>query len=92
VSAEKYSASMDDNLLAAARRAAHAQGQTLSGWLADAAADRLRLKALRKLVDDWELEHGVITDAELADLDAKIAAARRRAEVRAERNQRPAAS
>jgi hypothetical protein len=53
--AEKFSASMEDALLADARADAEAEGLTFSGWLADAAADRLRLKELRKLVSDWEV-------------------------------------
>lgn len=75
--AEKYSASMDDALIADVRADAQATGATLSSWLADAAADKLRLKALRQIVKDWESEHGAITDAELADLDRKIVDARR---------------
>lgn len=76
MAAEKYSASMDDVLLANARADAEAEGLTLSGWLADAAADRLRLKALHQLVDEWEAEHGAISVAELDALDDKVAAAR----------------
>ena len=83
MSAEKYSASMDDALLAEARAAADAQGTTLSSWLAVAAADRLRLTALRELVDEWEAEHGAITTSELDALDRRVADARRRATQRA---------
>ena len=79
MAAKKYSASMNDLLLADARADAEAEGLTLSSWLADAAADRLRLKALRRLVDEWEAEHGVISVAELATLEDKVTAARRRA-------------
>jgi hypothetical protein len=83
MSAEKYSASMDDALLAEARAAAEAHGTTLSSWLAEAAADRLRLTALRELVDEWEAEHGAITTSELDALDRRVADARRRATQRA---------
>jgi hypothetical protein len=82
MAAEKYSASMDDALLADARADAEANGVTLSNWLAEAAADRLRLKALRELVDEWESEHGAITGAELGDLDRRIRDARRDAALR----------
>ncbi|MDA8392315.1 MAG: hypothetical protein M0Z87_05840 [Actinomycetota bacterium] len=82
MAAEKYSASMDDVLLAHARTDAEAEGLTLSSWLADAAADRLRLKALHRLVDDWEAEHGAISAAELDALEAKVAEARRSAKER----------
>jgi hypothetical protein len=76
MAAEKFSASMDESLLADARADAQSEGLTLSGWLANAAADRLRLKALRTLVRDWEAEHGTISAAELDALERKIADAR----------------
>jgi hypothetical protein len=82
VAAEKYSASMDDVLLGDARADAEAEGLTLSAWLADAAADRLRLKALHHLVDEWESEHGAISVAELDALQDKVAEARRSARQR----------
>lgn len=82
MAAEKYSASMDDGLLADARADAETEGLTLSSWLAVAAADRLRLKALHHLVDEWEAEHGAISAAELDALEHKVAEARRRAKER----------
>ena len=85
MAAEKYSASMDDLLLSEARKAAEAQGLTLSSWLAEAAADRLRLTALRELVEEWEAEHGAITTKEIDALDKLVADARRRAAARAAR-------
>lgn len=78
---------MESSLLADARADAEAEGLTLSGWLADAAADRLRLKELRKLVSDWEVEHGTISSAELDALEDKVAAARRVAGTRPSRVQ-----
>lgn len=50
---------------------------------------RLRLKALRQLVDDWEAEHGAISTAELEALENKVAAARRTATMRLSRSQMP---
>ena len=85
MAAEKYSASMDEALLADARTDADAEGLTLSSWLADAAADRLRLKALHHLVDEWEAEHGAISVAELDALEDKVAEARRSAKQRRRR-------
>ena len=85
MAAEKYSASMDDVLLADARADAEAEGLTLSSWLAGAAADRLRLKALHRLVDEWEAEHGAISVAELEALEDKVAGARRSAKERRRR-------
>jgi hypothetical protein len=85
MAAQKYSASMDDVLLGDARADAEAEGLTLSAWLADAAADRLRLKGLRRLVDEWEAEHGAISVAELDALEDKVAEARRNAKQRRRR-------
>lgn len=82
VAAEKFSASMDDVLLADARAEAEAQGLTLSSWLAVAAADRLRLAALSRLVDEYEAQHGAISGAELDALEHKVAQARSRARER----------
>ncbi len=65
--------------------AADAEGLTLSSWLAEAAADRLRLKALHHLVDEWEAEHGAISVAELDALEDKVAEARRSAKQRRRR-------
>ena len=76
---------MDDVLLRDARADAAAAGLTLSAWLADAAADRLRLKALHHLVDEWEAEHGAISVAELDALEDKVAEARHGAEQRRRR-------
>lgn len=70
---------MDDSLLADARADAESEGLSLSSWLADATADRLRLKALRRLVDDWEAEHGAINASEIDAVEDKLAQARRSA-------------
>ena len=70
---------MDDALLADIRSEAEAEGVTLSRWLADAAADRLRLKALREVVADWEAEHGAISSEELDAVERKLTAARQNA-------------
>lgn len=69
---------MNEELLDQARRAADAAGVTLSSWLSDAAADRLRLDGLRELVEAWETEHGAITRDELEAFERKVAASRRR--------------
>ncbi len=79
MASEKYSASMEDRLLANVRADADYEGLTLSGWIAEAAADRLRIKALRQLIGEWEAEHGDISAAELDALEAKVTVARRKA-------------
>lgn len=85
MASQKYSASMDEALLASSRAAAEAGGLTLSSWLAEAAADRLRLQALHRLVEEWEAEHGAITAAELEALEDTVVQARRRAGTRRRR-------
>ncbi len=82
MSGEKLFASMDHTLLAEARATAEAEGLSLSAWLADAVADRLRLNALRELVEEWEAEHGVITSEERAEVDQDVAEAGQRAHAR----------
>ncbi len=41
-----------------------AGGDTVSGWLADAAERKLRAQGLKGVVADWEAEHGALTPAE----------------------------
>jgi hypothetical protein len=48
-------------------RAAAAEGTTVSAWIADTAAHRLRLDAGRRGVAEWERQHGALTAEELAD-------------------------
>lgn len=83
---------MDDDLLADIRADAESDGVTLSRWLADAAADRLRLKALRHVMTQWESEHGAVTPAELDAAEQKVARARKSTARRATRSEQPQAS
>ena len=43
------------------------QGTSVSAWLADTAAHRLRLEAGRQGIAEWERQHGPLTADELAD-------------------------
>jgi hypothetical protein len=63
---DKMSVSFDPDLGDAVRAAANRAGRGLSGWLADAAAARLRAEALADFLDGWEAEHGPFTAEELA--------------------------
>jgi hypothetical protein len=63
---DKMSVSFDPELGDAVRSAAKRSGRGLSGWLADAAAARLRAEALAHFLDGWEIEHGQLTAEELA--------------------------
>lgn len=42
-----------------------------SSWLADAARRKLRAEGLMRVVNEWEKEHGVITDEELRVAERK---------------------
>jgi len=69
---DKLSVSFDPNLGDAVRAAARRSGRGLSGWLAEAAAARLRAEALADFLDSWEAEHGALTAEELAQATAEL--------------------
>lgn len=80
---DKLSVSFDPDLGDSVRDAARRAGRSLSGWLAEAAADKLRSDALADLLRDWEAEHGPLTEEELARAAAELRApAQTRAETR----------
>ncbi|MBA2472410.1 MAG: hypothetical protein DLM61_18990 [Pseudonocardiales bacterium] len=64
---QKRSISLPPELADAIERAASAEGTTVSGWLVDTAAHRLRLDAGRRAIAEWEADNGPLTAAELAD-------------------------
>jgi hypothetical protein len=59
----RFAVSFDPELARAVRKAAG--GEPTSAWLADAARRKLRAQGLLAVVEEWETEHGVITDEEL---------------------------
>ncbi len=63
---DKLSVSFDPELGDAIRKAAKRNGRGLSGWLAEAAAAKLRAEALADFLEGWEAEHSPLTAAELA--------------------------
>ena len=65
VKVDKMSISFDPDLGDAVRAAASRAGRGLSGWLAEAAAAKLRAEALADFLDEWEAEHGRLTAEEL---------------------------
>ncbi|MHB2023947.1 MAG: hypothetical protein ACYCO3_11545 [Mycobacteriales bacterium] len=69
---DKLSVSFDPDLGDAVRAAAKRTGRGLSGWLAEAAATKLRAEALAEFLDTWEAEHGPLTAEELADATAAL--------------------
>lgn len=69
---DKLSVSFDPDLGDAVRAAAKRSGNGLSGWLAVAAAARLRAEALAEFLDGWEAAHGELTADELARATSEL--------------------
>lgn len=65
---EKFAVSFPPELLAHVRADADAHGESLSGWLADAASRKLRHEAARMALQAFEAEHGEITEQELIEV------------------------
>lgn len=63
---DRLSITMEPKLGAAARRAAKRAGMSISAWIAEATADRVRNEALGRALDEWEAEDGEFSSAELA--------------------------
>lgn len=70
---DKFSVSFDPDLGDAVRAAARHGGGSMSRWLADAAAAKLRAEALADFLDAWEAEHGSLTAAELSKAANELA-------------------
>lgn len=83
----KRSVSLDDTIAKAVARAAKEDGVSVSAWLSQAAAARLRLRDGLRGVAAWEAEAGKLSRDEIAAgeallerlLSANVAGARRRA-------------
>ena len=77
---EKMSVSFDLELGRAIKQSAEHRSQSVSSWLAEAAAARLRSEALGEAIRDWEQTYGALNEAELADAERTLeqAAKRRR--------------
>jgi len=78
VQRQKRSISLPSDLADAIDVAASAEGTTVSAWIAETAAHRLRLDAGRQGVAEWERQHGALTPDELADGLARARAMLRR--------------
>lgn len=63
---DRLSITLDPRLGAAARKAAKRAKVSLSTWIAEATADRVRNEALGTVLDQWESEDGVFSSQELA--------------------------
>ena len=64
---QKRSISLPPELAEAIDHAAALEGTTVSAWLADTAARRLRLDAGRAGIAEWERKNGTLTADELAE-------------------------
>ena len=72
VTVERLTVSIESELAIAVRKAAEADEQNVSAWIADAARRQLATRALRDVVAAWEREHGAFSDEELAAARALI--------------------
>jgi hypothetical protein len=62
---DRFSVTMPPELGEGVRQAAARQGTSVSTWLTEAAADKLRNELLGAALDQWEAEDGAFTPAEL---------------------------
>lgn len=72
---ERLSITMDPTLGAATRKAAKRAKLSVSAWIAEAAAARLRHEALRDALTRWQTEDGAFRPAELAEAAEALGAA-----------------
>jgi hypothetical protein len=63
---DRLSITLDPRLGAAVRKAAKRANMSLSAWIAEATADRVRNEALGDALDRWEAQDGAFTSEELA--------------------------
>lgn len=72
MSMDRLSITMEPELGAAVRRAAKRAKTSLSAWIAEAAANRVRNEALGRELDRWEAEQGAFSEQELARAAAAL--------------------
>lgn len=75
MASRKVTITLDEGLLEAVGVAAREAGVPLSRFIASAAEREMRLHVGRRVVDEWQAEHGAFTPEELAAARAEIAAA-----------------
>src|SRR5580658_10398329 len=74
---DRFSVTMAPELGEGVRQAAARQGTSVSTWLTEAAADKLRNEFLGAALDQWEAEDGAFTPAELEDAASRLGPASR---------------
>ncbi|PTA45050.1 hypothetical protein [Micromonospora sp. RP3T] len=72
---KKVTVTLPEELVAALGAAAQEDGVPLSRLVANAAESELRRRVGRRLVADWQAEHGAFTAEELAAARAEMASA-----------------
>jgi hypothetical protein len=80
---DRLSITLDPRLGAAVRKAARRAKVSLSTWIADATADRIRNELLGKALDRWEAEEGALTQKELDNAAEALGLSQRRKKRRA---------
>ena len=75
---DRLSVTMPPEIGAAVRDAATRQGTSVSSWLTEAAAQRLRNELLGAALDRWETEDGPFSDEELKAAGIAVGGRRRR--------------
>jgi hypothetical protein len=68
----KISVSLDEHVVELARRAAEAQGKSLSAWLSDTAEHAARIQAGIGAMDEWEAEYGAFTEEDIRKADEAL--------------------
>jgi hypothetical protein len=75
---DRFSVTMPPDLGEGVRQAAARQGTSVSTWLTEAAADKLRNELLGTALDQWEEEDGPFTQDELDEAASRLGLAPRR--------------
>lgn len=65
---DKFTVSFEPDLAKQVRELAEAEGLSVSAWLADAAERRIKRHLARQLLEEYEAEHGEITEEELEEV------------------------
>ena len=69
--AKKISITVDPSVLREVEKDAHGAGQTLSAHITEALARDVRRRRLHSIIAEYEAEHGVIGETELAAVRAR---------------------
>jgi hypothetical protein len=75
--AVKLAVTVDAEVHTNVKKAAKADGVSVSAWLTEAARRALRIRDGLVAVSEWEAEHGALTEAELSAARARLMKPRR---------------